>query len=434
MVVGVCLIAVGAVLVAGPAFGFTSLTADRGVQVSTGDDPGGFLGVIDNSDADEANVQNTNDESLLYFLDDNVGAFSSTGAIDVDVVAFDGDPTSLEATVRSDGDAADYAVVVTCGGSNLNTAGTPTIEVVADGDGVDVHLERTTVNSIDVNCRGGGGGGTGPAGFEADDVDPDGPTQRFRFNADALPSNGDASIDLTVAQANAGVDYRDVDDGDLTLVSGRGDLSFDSNVITFDGRGNQDGTVEIELTGFEITDDRDGTAYYADDADRTDSDTFGVPAVVGGGGDVTTDGDAVVEEGGTAGTIDAGGSVRTGQNANVNGGITAGGDVCMEPGSTSQDIDAGGSVTVDSANINGVITASGDITLRSGSTANGVDAGGTVTLESSVNVNGDITAGGDVVVGDGVTLPNVTAGGTVYIGCDVNENGEIDAEQVVYEC
>lgn len=429
--VGVCLIILGAVTMTGPMFGFSSLAADRSISAGTASGAEAYLGF---EPVDEA-IEGRQDTATVARIHNNLNSeMNLTTSVDT------GPDLSVDSSFASSVNSNDYtALTLRCdgGGSSGNQTVTITVEEAA-ATGITVEGATMSVD-VEYQCTGnnrggnGGSGGTGPASFEATDVNTNGPTQQFQFNVDALPSNGGASIDLTDAHNNAGVSYENVGDGDVTLINGRGDVSFDSNVISYQGQGSQSGTVVIELTGFEITGDRDGTAYYSDDADREETNTFAVPAVVNDGSSVTTDGDVVVEDWGSAGNISAGGDVQIGQNANVNGEITADGNVSMGGGSTANGIDSKGSVHITDANINGIVTAKGDVTLKTGSTVNGVDTGGTVTIESSVSINGDITTSGNVIIGDGVNLPNVYSGGTVYIGCNVNENGEIDAEEIVYE-
>lgn len=259
--VGVCLIVLGAVTMAGPAFGFSSLAADRGVYVGTATDPNGLLGVNDNSDTADANIKNSNDQSLLYYLDDNTGAFSSTNAISANVTAFDGSSTALEATVQSADGVNDFIVVMTCGQSNLNTQGYPTVEITANDTDLRVELERTTVNPIDVNCRGGGnggGGGNNPgAGFtelRVDNVDaytsPGDDRQTFAFtpSSDLNPGNGLVRIDLNEPHPSA-VDYEAEPTyyPDVVLEQGSGSVSYDTDTkeLVYDPGSHDDAGSEI---------------------------------------------------------------------------------------------------------------------------------------------------------------------------------------------
>ncbi|WP_312911007.1 hypothetical protein [Natronosalvus caseinilyticus] len=164
----VVLVVVGTVLLAGPVFGFTTISADRGVSVSTATDPNGLLGVIDNSAAGSADVVPSNNQrGEVFYIDDNAGLFD-VNDVTVNDIKFNGQETGLEANVQTDGTNGDYAVVVTCGTSNLKDPGTLTVQLTASSS-VTVDLERTTGAEIDVNCRGGGN--TDPPGLEVTSVD-----------------------------------------------------------------------------------------------------------------------------------------------------------------------------------------------------------------------------------------------------------------------
>lgn len=236
-IIAVGLIVVGVVTMAGPMFGFSSLAADRGVQVAAVDDPNGFLGVVDNSGSTDANIRNSNDESSLYYLNDNAGEFSSADAISADVTAFNGETTELDARVEADSGSNDYVVTVDCGNSNQKGDGTVTVDLFA-AEGVRVELERMTAETISVNCRGGGNGKTGD-GFDSlrvGDVDaytsPGGDRQEFVFTPSSKlnSGNGEVRIDLNDAHPNA-VDYEAPPAyyPDVTLHQGSGWVEYDEN-------------------------------------------------------------------------------------------------------------------------------------------------------------------------------------------------------------
>ncbi|UTF54406.1 efflux RND transporter permease subunit [Natronosalvus rutilus] len=166
----VVLVVIGAVLLAGPVFGFTTISADRGVSVNTASDPNGLLGVIDNSAAGSADVVPSNNQrGEVFHIDDNAGLFD-VNDVTINEVRFNGQETNLDAQVETDGTNGDYAVVVTCGTSNLKDQGTLTVDLTASSS-VTVDLERTTGAEIDVNCRGGGNGNNDPPGLEVTSVD-----------------------------------------------------------------------------------------------------------------------------------------------------------------------------------------------------------------------------------------------------------------------
>ncbi|WP_460922197.1 bactofilin family protein [Salinarchaeum chitinilyticum] len=264
--------------------------------------------------------------------------------------------------------------------------------------------------SLDYQCTGGGGGkpGSGPASFAANTPYYDGQqwVQEFEINADRMGNKDEFTIDLSDAQANAGVDYSDAT---ATVASGQGyrDFEFDKGswTISYSAQGATDGPFVIRLTGVQITSDQDGTAYFSDWNGEEDSDTFDVPAI-GNDGTTETDGDLVVEDGTSADDeIDAGGSVTIGDGATAN-----------------DDVDAGSDVTVgDSGTIHGDLDSGGDVSLGDGATANNeVEADGDVAVGADGTIHGELSAGGDVTIGpDGTASDDVTAGGDVTVGMAV---------------
>ncbi|MBZ6494403.1 polymer-forming cytoskeletal protein [Natrinema longum] len=330
------------------------------------------------------------------------------------------------------GSATDLTVQCDGGGSS----GTQPITVtITEASTTGIVVEQATITvDVDYQCTGnnGGGGGTGPASFEADDVDADGPTQRFRFNADALGNKDTATIDLSDAQQNAGVDYTGAS---ATLVSGQDARSFGfddaTQEITYQAQGNVGGTLEIELTGFEITGDQGGTAYYSDDQGRSDSASFSVPAIASNGEDVTTDGDVVIRAGETSGDIDAGGDLTAEDASKIDGSIDVDGEVTLNGKVEAiERIDAGGDVTTgaESSVKNDITAETGSVTTGAESTVKGsVDAAESVTVEEKGVIDNDVTAGADVVLQeDAVVKGDVTAGGCVTVETGAEVKGQID--------
>lgn len=167
---GAAFVVVGAVLLAGPVFGFTSVIADRPVNVATAEDPHGLLGVTDISGSGDSEVKK-NSPGAVFALDDNVGSIAATD-IEVTNVKFEGVDSALEGEVNEASDEHDFVVEITCGDSNLNNDGNLTVGLTVSGD-VNIELDRTTENAVTVKCSGGGSGGSGgPVGdahFEVND-------------------------------------------------------------------------------------------------------------------------------------------------------------------------------------------------------------------------------------------------------------------------
>lgn len=469
--VGLALVLVGATLLASPTLGFETIAADRTTNVSTTEDPSALLGVVDNSGSANSEIKHNN-PGVVYYLNDNAGEFPDAADIQADVVSFDGGSTGLVASVQPSTSADDYEVVVECGTAGFNGDGTVTVAIEATGP-VTVDVERTTTQQVSVKCKGGGNsGGNGPASFTASDVTYDGSewVQQFEFDLGALKNKNQATIDLSDAQANSGVDYSDAT---ATITSGHDSRSFgfDSNSfeVSYEASGNPSGTLVVEMRGLQLESDQDGTASYSDDAGRTDSDTFGVPALATGSGETTTDGDAIVTDRSSAndditagedvivgdsaqtnGDVEAGGDVTYGDGSAANGELDAGGDVTFGSGSSAGDeVEAGGDVTFGSGSTanddvsaggsieigtdgtaDGDLDAGGNVEIGSGATANGeIDADGSVTIGSDATANDDVTATGDVYLEDGATVHgDIDTDGTVYVGCDVTMNGEVDAD------
>lgn len=245
-------------LLVGPTFGFSSIAADRGIQITTMDDPNGYLGIVDNSDSPDSNIQNRNDESLLYYLNDNSGEFSSAAVISANVISFEGATTGLEARVEADSGSSDFAVIVDCGSSDRKAQGRVTVEMIAD-NGIRVELQRTTENTIDVSCRGGGGGNTG-RGFDAFRVqDVDSYTssgddrQEFAFTPSSKlnTGQGEVRIDLNDPHPDS-VNYEGQPTyyPDVSLEQGSGSVSYDSetNEIVYSAGSQDRGGDEIVIS------------------------------------------------------------------------------------------------------------------------------------------------------------------------------------------
>lgn len=177
---GLVLVVAGALLMAGPVFGFSTISADRGVSVGTAEDPEALLGIMDNSGTTSADIHpSTGQEGDVFFLNDNAGHFS-VNDISADVLAFNGATTALTASVETADDNNDFVVHVRCGDSTLNDAGQLTVQLTAES-AISLELKRTTMNQIDVQCSGnsGSGGPTADAGgsyttYEGENIQLDG--------------------------------------------------------------------------------------------------------------------------------------------------------------------------------------------------------------------------------------------------------------------
>lgn len=144
--------------------GFSSVSADRTVNVTIADDPNAYLGVHDNSNSSDANITGSADTGEVYYLDDNVDEFTVDN-VSVEIVEIeyeDGtvntDP-GLRTTIRSadllDGllsDKHDFYVEIECSdGSNEQGSIYVTLDFSAK-NGITIDLRRTTNERIGVDC------------------------------------------------------------------------------------------------------------------------------------------------------------------------------------------------------------------------------------------------------------------------------------------
>ena len=172
-------IVVGAVLLAGPVFGFSSLAADRGVFVDVASEQeNALLGIQDQTTNNNVQIRpNTGDEPI-HLLDNGVG-ITSVDDIDVSVTEFDGQADDgFDVTVTEE--AGEYPITVECAGSDGGD-GLMTLEITVAGDAT-VTTTYTTEASVDVNC-GGGDGPSGVPNLTINSVEPaDGGFVEFELN------------------------------------------------------------------------------------------------------------------------------------------------------------------------------------------------------------------------------------------------------------
>lgn len=259
----------GAMLLAGPAFGFSTLDADRGVSASTADDPNAYLGVIDNSAASGADVHPRNDRrGEVFYLNDNADAFDAS-SIEATAVAFDGGATNLQATVETASGGNDYVIAVRCGGSTRNNAdGTLEVDVTAEGS-LGVELTRTTSQPISVNCRGGGGFASVTASDLVSFAGPDA-EQTITFEPDARLGNGDRVV-VDLSEPHAGV--LNYSEATVTGVSpgNAGSATFVADDrVEFTAQGSVNGQVELTIEGIQI-EEQFSSYQYAVGFERTDT-------------------------------------------------------------------------------------------------------------------------------------------------------------------
>ena len=341
---GSLFIVVGAALFAGPMYGFTSLAADRGVQVSTATGEDAYVGIV----PVDGDIEGPSDEAQIATIQNNVGADITTLEADVTFSSGGGD---LEATVPDRIAAGDTAAVtVTCAGQS-GQPGTETTTadlVITKASTGDVTVTDMVVQAtLTYDCNPGNPGGGPPGGPPGNDVDVGSGEQR---------------------------------DGDIDT-GGSVSTGWDSTVDGSIDAGGGVTTGSSSEVGGDITAGSDVTTGSSSEVDGSiDAD-----------GDVTARSSSEV-----GGGIDAGGDVTTRSSSEVDGDITAGGDVTTGWDSTIDgSIDADGDVIVNGGTVDGDIDADGDIVLGWGTTVQGdVHAGQDLTIRNGVVVEGERTADG----------------------------------------
>ena len=266
----IVLVVVGALVLAGPAFGFTTIAADRMVDVATTDTEDALLGV---SDTDQ--TPNQQNDAVVMTITNNAGVDFDSLETDVELEDEDDNLAIIDDFADQLAAGEETGLEVTCDGGGDSTA-TISVEATADGTGLGIS-DVTFEHTFDYSCTGAGGG-SGPADFDAGDVSTEDSEQRFTFNPDGLTGNDEATIRLNPEGDD--VEHVDLDDAAVTLVEGDGDVEIEGDVITYTvgAPGQNDEAVEIELSDFEIDGEPGdvGTVEYEDDDDRDDEDTFEV--------------------------------------------------------------------------------------------------------------------------------------------------------------
>ncbi|NUC74361.1 hypothetical protein HTZ84_19030 [Haloterrigena sp. SYSU A558-1] len=148
-VIGMCLIVLGAATIISPAFGFSSLAADRGVSVSTAGHPDALIGIT----AQSSTVDKHNKQTEIATVGSNTNAIDITSldSTDIDVTQSD---ELLDLTVSQQDNS--WSVSGSCTSNKAAGKTDVTITVVdAFGDGVSVHGATRTINDITVSCGDG---------------------------------------------------------------------------------------------------------------------------------------------------------------------------------------------------------------------------------------------------------------------------------------
>jgi len=286
--IGMLLLVCGGVVMAGSTFGFSTVAADRGVSTTIADNQAeAYLGVESAGAAGE--LRGGGDTVLIGTLTNNVGGEMTISSVVVQSVTGEATADDLRIVAPSDGtvlgSGTSNEVLLECVGEQKYRTQTVTVGITEATQNTVAVTDATFTVEVDLQCQkggngGGGNNGGGPANFAVSDVQSENGqyTQQFEFNAGALGNKDEVTIDLSDAQANAGVDYRNAQ---AEITSGQGSRNFEfdagSSEIRYTAQGNVDGVLTIEVTGIEVTGSEGGTVYYTDSQGRTDQQNFSVP-------------------------------------------------------------------------------------------------------------------------------------------------------------
>lgn len=170
---GVVLVVAGALLLAGPVFGFTSMAADRGVNVGTAATDSALLAIESTGDTPD----NQND-AVVINITNNANERFDPLSTQADIVEDTGNALAIsdgfDSTLDPD---ATTGLELTCSGGGEGNA---TVEVTADAEGSSISIHRVTYShTFSYSCTGSGGGPTADAGgpyitYEGDSVQLDG--------------------------------------------------------------------------------------------------------------------------------------------------------------------------------------------------------------------------------------------------------------------
>ena len=283
---GSLFIVVGAALFAGPMYGFTSLAADRGVQVSTATGEDAYVGIV----PVDGDIESPSDEAQIATIRNNVGADITTLEADVTFSSGGGD---LEATVPDRIAAGDTAAVtVTCAGQGgQRGTETTTVDLVitkASTDDVTV-TDMVVQATLTYDCNPGNPGGGPPSGPPGNDVDVGSGEQRDGDidTGGSVSTGWDSTVDGSI-DAGGGVTT-----GSSSEVGG--DITAGGDVTT-----GWDSTIDGSIDA-----DGDVTARSSSEVD----------------GDIDADGDIVLGSGTTVQ-----GDVHAGQDLTIRNGVVVEGE------------------------------------------------------------------------------------------------------------
>lgn len=167
---GIGLVLLGAVLVAGPTFGFSTIAGDRGVSVGTAEDPDALLGI--DSEGNVGELRGDDDPVVVGTLSNNADEPLDAQDVVIDSIT-DGEGTELSTDILrvvdpDDGDPIESTgtdVTVECAqGENINGDQEVVIRIGEAGGSTVSIIDSTFSVVIDIQCNKGGGGGGGSSG------------------------------------------------------------------------------------------------------------------------------------------------------------------------------------------------------------------------------------------------------------------------------
>ncbi|MFP8956521.1 hypothetical protein ACLI4Y_07320 [Natrialbaceae archaeon A-CW3] len=270
----VVLVVVGAVLLAGPVFGFTTIGADRGVSIDTADTESALLAI---TSIDE--TPNNQEDAVVLEITNNANVDFDTLETTVDL---DDDNNALEISESFDTDldsGAQTGLEVTCARGGTGVA-TVTVEAYAGGNGLQID-GVTASHTFSYSCTGGGNTGGGFQTVSASDVRGSTPaTQEFSF---VLDDNIGNEEEITIWFYGSAVNYDEASIAEFTV-----DGSTSNDHIGFSGEGTT-GTITITAQG--NLKGGDEVRVLVDGVDTTDDWGWGFAVFSeSGGNDVATDG------------------------------------------------------------------------------------------------------------------------------------------------
>ncbi|AGB14967.1 hypothetical protein Halru_0323 [Halovivax ruber XH-70] len=281
---GAVLVVAGALLMAGPVFGFSTLAADRGTTVETAPTESALLGIQPTGETPD----NQNDAPVLT-VTNNANERFDTLDTQAEIVSdpngalaiSDGFGSSLDPDAQTD-------LSLTCASGGTGQA---TVEVTANAVGSTLAVEDITyTHTFSYSCTGNGGGG--PPGFvsvSAGDVTGSN-TQELTFALDGKLNNGETvTIDITSFLANydgASIDSLTVGGSPARKHDRTFEPASGSATITVTAKGNIKAGKEVRIVLDGVSPEFDFFSWATfSTASSQASDTF---AIDSGGGWMTT--------------------------------------------------------------------------------------------------------------------------------------------------